>query len=309
MPACIWRKTMQLKNKIKTDRSGKISTILLAVIVIIVVVIVAVALYVVLTGNNSDDNSNTEKEIGLGTTVSYDVEGSTDFQSITMEFIGQNSDNYFVKTTADGVSWYEMTPKDSNSDDYNVVDTQEMSTIDGDMTLAVVEYSDGTTAYIDQETGLPYQIDIPGGLICTLKEYNLKTQDKGSYKESDAIGMINKYQNGPYSANLECVADCMGGQYGVEFIGMFLLCDDPLGLPVDASDAETTLLLNVDGNDVVVEIWEFMYGTYSMGYDPESKMIYCVTAPTTDGTTVSLCLFESQDKDGTQTYDVFVPVI
>ena len=301
IPSSIWRKAMQLKNKIKMDRSGKISTILLAVIVIIVVVIVAVALYVVLSGDN---NNETEQEIAPGTVVEYNVEGVPGMETLKMEYIGQNIDNYFIKSTVDGAIAYYMSPKDYNIDDYNFVGTQEMSTCDGDMTIAIVEYSDGTisyTEYDNPETGLPYMIEYSGGMILTLKGgYVLKTQDMGSYRESDAIGTTNTFAlvyttETDYTAKSVCVADCQNGQYGIMYdftsVGgpeVYAVSDSPQGLPTDAEDSGYTYT----AHEVTFEVWYYTDNSSFMVYlyyDPDSGIIGDIGLDLGDGT---MLLFE-----------------
>jgi hypothetical protein len=315
-------------NKIKTDRSGKISTVLLAVIVIIIVAIVAVALYVILTGDDNDEGYQMpdDDNLGPGTMVEYSITDSTDYKSMKMEFIGQSNENFFLKVTAELITEsgtqtiiMNMTQPRINEDSSKITGTQVMDTIDGKKTLYVVEVTsdeETITEYIDQKTGLPYKMVYPD-MTATLTDYKLVEQ-QGPYEQSDAIGLTYEYtfksSSGDYTAKVMCIADCENGQYGIlcdltsEVPGLVLyyISAKPLGVPTDAIDSGTkTTLDTIDGRKSV-EIWgyqDILNGIMlGFGYDPISNTVYEIDAIFSNG----VAPFVLSDKNPTNEPDTDV---
>jgi len=231
---------MQLNNIMKRDRSGKVSTILLVVIVIIIVAIVAVALYVVLSGDN-----NKEQELAPGTVLDFDIDGAATVDSVKMEFVGQNADEYFIKTTTSVITTnatgttttdtiqYTLMPKYSSDKDTQFEGTEKIETANyGEKTLNVYSMvTDDMTAkiYADQKNDMPYLMVYTYPtytMTATLKDYELAVQDKGSYKESATIGTTNTYSGTAGSFTTVCIADCMDGKYGMKYgnTEVYFLC-------------------------------------------------------------------------------------
>ena len=304
---------MQLINKIKTDRSGKISTILLVVIVIIIVVIVAVALYIVLSGDN-----NKEQELAPGTVLDFDINGVATVDSLKMEFVGQNADEYFVKTTTGVITTtatgttttntiqYTLMPKYSSDNDTQFKGIEEIETANyGKLKLNVYSMvTDDVTAkiYADTKNNIPYRMVYTYPtytMTAELKDYEVTVQDKGSYKESDTIGTTSTYSGTAGSFTTVCVADCINGQFGLKYgnTDVYFLCNGPQGLPVGAFDTGSTIALTVEGNDVDAEVWALT--NMAVGYDPESKMVYTVGIVISATTSIILYLSEVTDKAGT----------
>ena len=291
--------TLQHKKYLRNDGSGKVSTTVIAIVVVIVIVLVAVALYVVMTNNNDNEDQTTSgQEIAPGSMLNYSVSGWEGIQSFKMEYVGQSNDAYFIKSTIgiDTVSIIEMymtQPKDSN-EDYKIIGTQVMDTVDGKKTLDVVSFtSDGSnvTAFLDKSTGLPYKMDfVDAGWTLTLTDYKAVTQK--SYKQSDSVGLTYEYTyttvtGTKYKAKVECIADCLNGQYGMVYdfssIGgpyttMYFISNDPNGIPVDAVKSTSTANLNTMDGTKNVQLWTYTDQTsgimFSIGYESASKTIY-----------------------------------
>jgi len=297
---------MKIKNKICGDRSG-VSTLLIAIIIIIIVVIVAVAAYVLLVGN---DNNNNNQELAPGTTLTYDFTDSSG-ATVTMEkeIIGQNATQYFEKITAgDSPATYNLSPKLS-SNDAELTGTADLDTIDGQKTLNIWEYtiidpvngSENITSYADQGNGLFYKIvatyadpdSTTGGQLTDtmiLTDKNLVWQS--SYKESSSIGKTYEYSytvvgTVTFPASIICVADCLNGQFGIEFdfsaidesAVIYFLSDNIQGLPTDAVNSGTTTdLTNTIDGDLTAEIWTVAQegGTFAFCYEPNSHIIYVI---------------------------------
>jgi len=170
-----------IRNKMKSDRSG-VGTILIAVIVIVVVAVAAGGLYYALVYNNDNNNDSepvdlTEKELAPGSTFTYDltVDGTT--ISLTDLYIGQNAESYFVKETFSTedtlVIQYGLSPR-SPSDIHDTGSTATISTMDGQKTLHIWEYTEDSatcTAYVDTVSGIIYRTEATDGTLT--QTYNL----------------------------------------------------------------------------------------------------------------------------------------
>ena len=182
---------MKLKT-MKADNFGKVSTVLVAVIIIIMVVIVAAVLFLVMSDDNGNNNSNNaELPIkGMGTTFTYDVYYNGDWRGTLQEsYIGQNNDNYFVKTVMFSiVNVYTTCPKPILTpfsgtvalygdnftplngimpDSVKKLSSIRMDTIDGKKKLEIWEaisetefMSSKIKAYVDPSNGLMYKVEL-----------------------------------------------------------------------------------------------------------------------------------------------------
>ena len=290
MPACIWRKTMQL-NKMKIDASGKISTIMLAIVAIIVVVIVVVAVFIIVT-NNGDNQQKGTPEMAPGTTLDFTVTGGEPITELKAEIIGQSKDIYFAKTTytvsGNDIVLYSTMAKPGGSK-YQVTGTEKITTIhDGEKMLDVAtDLTDGSTLFVDPSTGLVYKITTINGdstVTAVLNEYSLIRQNSGSYKQSSAIGTGKSYtltyDGTPYTVTSTCIADCRNGQYGVEYDLSSLggstidtISNSPLGLPIDAVE---TNMSGSTSSGATTHIWMYTDGmgdTLYLYYDPVAKVV------------------------------------
>jgi len=264
--------------------------LLLAVVAIIVVVAVAAAAYVVLS---NDDGG--EKELAPGTHLVYKVSILEDVVTLEQEYIGQNADEYYIKTAFKQedtliMSGYQTQPKGEAEDMVKIRETMYDTVIDGEKNLEVWEYYDEDDSlvrvFIDPKNGLPYRIDsVMGGtpIIAELEDYDLKLQD--SYEESDAIGTKYRYVStdgfSTIAVTLECVADCPDNRYLVSYAAdHFIVCSIPQGLPADAEDTGETIVLT-DMGGVEAQIWTYTEGIqgFRYYYDPDSSMLYAIVAP------------------------------
>jgi len=287
---------------------------LIAIVIIIIIVIIAVAAYVLLSGNN---NNNNEETLAPGTTLTYDYTDSSGATvTVEKETIGQNATQYFEKVTiGDSPATYNLSPK-LTSNDVEITGTADLDTIDGLKTLTIVEYNIidpnlgavSVTSYADQDNGLFYKIELTyadpasttGGQLTdtmVLKDKDLVWQK--SYTESSSIGKTYGYSYTLFGtvaapANIICVADCLNGQFGVEYdfsaidesAVIYFLSDNIQGLPTDAVDTGTTsdLTNTIDGN-VTVELWSVAQsdGTFVFLYEPNSHIIYVIALITSIG--------------------------
>ncbi|MCL2148927.1 MAG: hypothetical protein FWH47_06285 [Methanomassiliicoccaceae archaeon] len=237
------------------------------------------------------------------------VAGVKDFEgTLEITIVGQNAKEYFSMVKQSNstieVTFYLMDSKESPPGAVKT-GTEEMDTFEGMKTLEIWEYTDADTGtavklYADPENGMSYKVEETRGTdygLRILKSYDLKWQ--GSYKESKAIGTTYEYAYtfGTISVPVEmrCVADCLGGQYGVvydfsSFIPadnlVYYLSDNVQGLPADAVNTTYTYPLDTIDGPVTVEIWSIVDG-YGYGflflYDPESKIVYEIDILTVSG--------------------------
>lgn len=287
---------MKVKRIIQKDRSA-LSTI--AVIAIVIVLVVAAGVvYIAVSGGNEDD---AVEEAAPGTMMKYEMyekatESAKETLSGTREinYLGQSADSYFLSVTETNGSIsnfaYMMDTK-SGPDDMEMIGTEEIETKYGLMTLQVWTYTkDGNQvkSYVDAETGLGYKHEVKlatgGFVIQKLVDYNIELQK--SYKESKSIGKTYKYvyeaTGVTLTAEIKTVADCMDGQFGVEYdfnsFGgkeIYFLSDNIQGLPTDANNTGEKLTLETKKfGKVEIEVWEMFDGALLFGYDPKSHIIY-----------------------------------
>jgi len=282
---------MELMRNMRKDRSG--INALLAVVAVVVVIAVAAAAYVIL----ADDG---EKEIGPGTILKYETttDGTSTSTGYEEYYLGQSADMWFleVKTTFSSTTFLSelriLLPK-ANTLDSIMIGVVETDTIDGKKTLEVWEYVNGIQTekyYIDPSNGLVYKQEVTrwgSTMISVLKEYELKWQKP--YKESKSIGMTYEYTPKGWSGwsveKIVCVADCIGGQYGMESEftlgagGRYYISDHPQGLPKGAEYTGEKIVLEgtIDG-DISVDKWELSRDVGSMAFyvEPKTHVIYRV---------------------------------
>jgi len=302
---------MEFKSKMREDRSG-ISTVLIVIIVAVIVVVAAAAAYVVLSGD--DNKEETVKEtVAPGSLMIYEVSMfGTVVGGFTMEVIGQNTDEYFMKTTTTvigGLTTFEYSLESKGMDEgWKKTGTTQIDTAYyGRKNVDIWELTeDGNTlkSYVDTSNiDLAYKMDVmEEGIpsVADLKQYEFKWQT--SYEESESIGMTYEYSGtstdgSPYTCKVVCVADCTGGKYGVMYdIGggkSYFLCDNPQGLPADAVNKGTTSTIGspLDGN-VLVQQWVFegLGGDIQFYYDSVTHIVYRFIIPDNDGNLITFNL-------------------
>ncbi|MCL2296153.1 MAG: hypothetical protein FWC29_03620 [Methanomassiliicoccaceae archaeon] len=293
---------MKLKNKMQNDRSG-IATILIVVIIVVVVVAAAGATYfLVLNKDDNNNDDNEEQTWAPGTVMEYDrLKGTTKIGTYEIRIIGQNSDEYFVsgttKTIGSTISTLEY-GLDSKGTPAGAVKsgTITLDTMHGEKTLDIWTY-EGSKFYIDPSSGIQYGGEImEDGSVVTLKLTIYSPVWQTSYKESNAIGKAYEYSGTSsiglvYSSKIECVADCLSGQYGVKFAGILLLSNNPQGLPLIATNTGDPLrAIDTIHGSKQVQKWTFTMGgdtDYVVYYDPVSHIVYGFAIPDpTDSTTL-----------------------
>jgi len=282
---------MNNKHKISRDRSG-VSAILVVVVVAIVIV-AGVAAFVVLSNDDKEDN----RQIAPGTKFTFDIEthGAVFSNALTMEIVGQNDTNYFIKNTtsiplfyAEDIIEYVLDTKD-NSNDAVKIGTKEIDTFEGKKTLDMWEKTDDddskTTIYADALM-VPYLMEMEES-TATLKAKEIVYQD--SYQESDNIGKKFTYRfNGTsaldYILVTECVADCLNGQYGMKFtpiLGdesiseLYYLSDVPGGMSTASEDSGSTVNFTTIDGQKTMEVW-VLESTIYFCADPETDMVYLI---------------------------------
>jgi hypothetical protein len=286
---------MTLKVKeLKSDKSG-LSTALIAVIVIVIIVVAAAGVYLVLSGD--DEEKEPGQELAPGTVMYFDAEGDATIDVVKMEFIGQNADSYVVERTFGTKTSthieYGMLPKVSGSNaNIGLVGT-EVIEYDGEkITVNVYEYADDegipVKAYVDRSNGLLYKYEITDPeykMTATLTESELVLQDVGSYKESDAIGKEYNFARRDVSINfhflmVECIADCLDGQYGVMIADEFFLSAYPQGLPILAERSDMVVTQDTIDGELELEVWVYENdatgGAWEFYFDPVSNNIYTI---------------------------------
>ena len=293
---------MELKNKMRGDRSG-VSTLLIAVIIAAAVVVAAAAAYVVLPDND-------EKETWApGTVMEYDIfSGGAKTGTYKTEIIGQNTGNYFIKqTTSAGTTTqleYSLDPKKMPEGAVKE-GTVALDTKDGRKTLEIWIHQD-KRQYIDPSSEKVYEVEtVINGAAATLKLTNDDIKWQKSYKESSAIGKKYEYSKvvdgTTYRATIECVADCQNGQYGVKLnTSSYFLSNYPQGLPIQAvnSGSTGTLTNTIDG-EVEVQIWILtLAGGAEHRYyiDPASHIAYRLALPESTDANAPLIEYDLRSK-------------
>jgi hypothetical protein len=303
---------MNVNEIMQKDRSG-IATLLIVVIIVIILAGVAVTAYVILSSNdNGNDNGNgddkpvTKQTWAPGTVMTYSLSlAGKPTGELKIEIIGQNANEYFIKQTAvfglEGFYGYGVDYKTLPAGAVKT-GTGQFETNFGTKTLEIWEYTDpsGTTvkAYIDPTSNIMYkgESEISGlAAIYTLKGSEIKWQD--SYTESGAIGKTYKYSApGGYGGEITCVADCMGGKYGIKYDlkagPTYFLSNYPQGLPADAEDKETTEVISTIDGDKTLQKW--VYESLSQGttfyVDPSTHIVYRFVVPIGSGESVTFNL-------------------
>ncbi|MCL2148928.1 MAG: hypothetical protein FWH47_06290 [Methanomassiliicoccaceae archaeon] len=290
---------MELKNKMKTDRSG-ISTILIAVVVIVVIAVAAAAAYVVLTGNDEG-----EKEIiAPGTVLEYDLLAfDMPLGTMEVEYIGQSADLYFIKITqsVQGIgetSAYSVDPK-GVPDGAKKTGTAQIDTILGKKTADVWELTErGVTVktYVDQSNlVLTYRQEwTEGGMPLSIELTKYEPKWQTSYEESEDIGTeytyVISYGGYSYDRKMICIADCLGGKYGVSYdlsnfregdddLGiLYFLSNYPEGLPSDATKVGGIISIGtLNYGNKQVEKWSMsIAGVLDASFycDPTTHVVY-----------------------------------
>ena len=291
---------MGFKGKMRDDGSG-ISTLLIAAVIVVVVVVAAGAAYVVLSG---DDDK--KEELAPGTTLLLDISfNGTEMGLFEQTILGQNKDEYFYMLKGVGtlpLTQYGLSPKDIPKD-AEITGTEPVDTFEGLKTLTVLEYtteislvgSAHVKSYFDPETGVTYKstvtyadpASLTGAMITEvqiLKDYDIILQE--SYKQSKSIGKTYEYVYDmgivQIPAKIECVADCLDGQYGVAYdlsslaagLKAYYLSNNIQGLPTDAVNTGNTLALNtIDGN-ITTEIWTLAAEGFTFYFEPDTHIVY-----------------------------------
>jgi hypothetical protein len=231
----------------KKDSSG-ISTIIVVVIVAVIVVAAAAAAYVLLV---NDEKENIEgKEVAPGTSMSYEMsmEGMK-VGVITIEYEGQNAEEYLVKSTAEmsifgmtsSAYGWNMMPKETefamvnpDAELVKVETIKNFKTFEGkktvdkyETTAEVTGYTGHAYIYVNTSKTIMYKMEMTvegEGLSITMilemTACKFVWQDEGSYVESEAIGTTQKYvspTNSKWTAEIKCVADARDGKYGASY--------------------------------------------------------------------------------------------
>ncbi|MCL2318379.1 MAG: hypothetical protein FWC44_04960, partial [Methanomassiliicoccaceae archaeon] len=148
--------------KIRTDRSGAVSTILLVVIFVAAAAVAGVVTYTFMSGDNNK-NKAPEQEMAPGTMFEYEMSGVATIQAIKMEYVGQNADDFLIKntltTTNSTTVLYSEYPKDSSGEGSKVGGTEKVTTkYYGEKKLLVITQDDENSsvkAYTDPSNGVP----------------------------------------------------------------------------------------------------------------------------------------------------------
>ncbi len=275
------------RRKTKKDRSGA-STLLAAAVVIVVTAVIATGAFIFLS--DSDD----EEILAPGTVMRYDITMGGNSYVSDIKIVGQNADEYFIMTNVVGgtssFTYYELIPKGIPKE-AEKAGSAEMETIYGLKTVDIWEHTyeslgitTVTKQYVDPSNyHLTYKYELTtvpwGAEVHTLIEYDPVWQK--AYKESGSIGTKYEYSGvsptTTYSITIECVADCLDGQYGISYgNGVFFLSGSPQGLPADAvyTGRDGALSNTIDG-DVLVQIWVHNSAEYYRGYN--SGIIYRIS--------------------------------
>jgi hypothetical protein len=266
---------MNLKN-IKKDRSG-ISTILIVIVVVIVLVVAAGAAYVLLSNNGDKEEklNVASDEVAPGTFMEFDMFIDDELLgTFSLEYLGQNAEEYFTKIvmsfnlgvlgTVD-MTTYSLSSKESGSP---VVDPnlqlKKVSTINdfntgfaGKKKVDKWEYTEKIGGkdykgylFIDAKDDVLYRMEIPmqteGGVkttVMVVKDFTLKTQKSDDYEESAVIGKTARFALSTDPSKIvevRCVADCVGGKYGVVFDFTYVTGDFMKFFLCDTTDGKIT---------------------------------------------------------------------
>ncbi|MDR1954387.1 MAG: hypothetical protein LBP82_00320 [Candidatus Methanoplasma sp.] len=302
---------MGLNKRIQKDRSG-VATIILALIIIAVIGVSAAAAAIVLLNGGDENNENgngggaADKIWGPGTFLRYDqFDDNIKIGATEIRYLGQNADESLVKVTVESeYSEYDFTvcsmiPKVGGSE-FNVPEDainkgkETIKTFEGNKKLDVFEYMEETMpakAYIDSAKGLLYKLILgeEATEVIELTAYDLKWQT--SYTPSDAIGTIYNYgtPTAGYTATIEVVADCPGGQYGIKYtvplgptpVEEYFVSANIRGLPIDAENTNKTETIGTIHGGKNIEIWTIPIGgsivlntNFLFYYEATSHYIY-----------------------------------
>ena len=303
-----WNDNMNYKH-LKKDSSG--ISVLIVLVIAAVVIIAGAATYVLI----SDDD--TVKEYGVGTTYSYDVTGDYAGNPVNgtnvLTIIGQSDKEYFIESVtelrigaipiASGVE-YNVSSKTGETPAGAIkIGSEKITTIDGEVKVDVWEYSTEDVTgepvhakiYVDPKTSIEYRSETTyeGQLLHLVANLSsMKELDSTPYEESRFIGdnyvyLISTIEEKYFKVEMECVADCIDGKYGMaqklttgdKTVILYFLATTPQGLMDGALDSKLKeTFMTIDG-EKECEIWLYTESSehkVAYGVDGDSGIIYLI---------------------------------